>query len=31
MDANGIDRLQLVLLAIAALSMIALFALDLFG
>lgn len=31
MGANGIDRLQVVLLAVAVLSIIALFAMDLYG
>lgn len=31
MDADGIDRLQLVLMAVAVLSIIALFAVDLYG
>ena len=31
MGANGIDRLQVVLLVIAVLSMVALFAMDLYG
>jgi hypothetical protein len=31
MGANGIDRLQVVLLAVALLSIIALFAMDLYG
>ena len=31
MSANGIDRLQVVLLAVALLTVIALFAMDLYG
>jgi hypothetical protein len=31
MRANGIDRLQIVLLTIAILSIVALFAMDLYG
>jgi hypothetical protein len=31
MGANGLDRLQVVLLVIAVLSMVALFAMDLYG
>ena len=31
MGANGTDRLQVVLLAIAVISMIALFAMDVYG
>ena len=31
MHANGIDRLQVVLLAVAVLSIVALFAMDLYG
>jgi hypothetical protein len=31
MGANGIDRLQIVLLAVAVLSIVALFAMDLYG
>lgn len=31
MGANGSDRLQLVLVAVAVLSIVALFAMDLYG
>jgi hypothetical protein len=31
MRANGIDRLQLVLLTVAVLSIVALFAIDIYG
>ena len=31
MDANGIDRLQILLLMVAILSIVALFAMDLYG
>lgn len=31
MGANGIDRLQIVLLAVAVFSIVALFAIDLYG
>ena len=31
MGKNGIDRLQVVLLTLAVLSMVALFAMDLYG
>jgi len=31
MGADGIDRLQVVLLAVAVLSILALFAMDLYG